>query len=91
MSNRERLVLYPPIEPYWQGRLPVTGGHDLYFEESQRRVLDFYTDGTLRVPAPTSRVWVCNRARYRTNIRFGDPKVWGEDGGEFDLNRLPPW
>ena len=37
MSNRERLVLYPPIEPYWQGRLPVTGGHDLYFEESGNR------------------------------------------------------
>jgi len=26
--------LYPPIEPYRTGRLPVTGGHDLYFEES---------------------------------------------------------
>ncbi len=26
--------LYPPIEPYRTGRLSVTGGHDLYFEES---------------------------------------------------------
>ena len=26
--------LYPPIEPYRTGRLKVTDGHDLYFEES---------------------------------------------------------
>ena len=26
--------LYPPIEPYRTGRLPVCGGHDLYYEES---------------------------------------------------------
>jgi proline iminopeptidase len=25
---------YPPIEPYRTGRLPVSGGHELYFEES---------------------------------------------------------
>lgn len=25
---------YPPIEPSRRGRLPVTGGHELYFEES---------------------------------------------------------
>jgi len=34
MSNRERMSLYPPIEPFRQGRLTVSGGHDLYFEES---------------------------------------------------------
>ena len=33
MSNEVRL-LYPEIEPYRTGRLPVSGGHDLYFEES---------------------------------------------------------
>ena len=26
--------LYPPIEPYRTGRLAVTGGHEIYFEES---------------------------------------------------------
>ena len=25
--------LYPPIEPYAQGRLPVTGGHEIYYEQ----------------------------------------------------------
>lgn len=34
MSNRERFTHYPPIEPYHRGRLPVSGGHELYFEES---------------------------------------------------------
>jgi proline iminopeptidase len=34
MSFRERHALYPPIEPYRQGRLSVPGGHDLYFEEA---------------------------------------------------------
>ena len=33
MSARERLGLYPPIEPYRQGRLKVGGGHEIYFEE----------------------------------------------------------
>ena len=33
MSPRERLGLYPPIEPYRQGRLKVGGGHEIYFEE----------------------------------------------------------
>ena len=33
MSARERLGLYPPLEPYRQGRLKVGAGHDLYFEE----------------------------------------------------------
>lgn len=61
------------------------------FRSAARRFLDFYTVGTLRLPDPTSRVWVCSRARYRTNIRFGCPAVWGEDGGQFDLNRIPPW
>jgi proline iminopeptidase len=26
--------MYPPLEPYRTGRLPVSGGHELYFEES---------------------------------------------------------
>jgi len=30
-------ILYPEIEPYETGFLPVTGGHDLYFEQSGRR------------------------------------------------------
>jgi proline iminopeptidase len=33
MSARERLGLYPPIEPHRQGRLRVGDGHELYFEE----------------------------------------------------------
>ena len=33
MSVRERLGLYPAIEPYRQGCLDVGGGHDMYFEE----------------------------------------------------------
>ena len=33
MSARERLGLYPPIEPYRQERLKVGGGHEVYFEE----------------------------------------------------------
>ena len=30
----ERRTYYPPLEPFNTGRLPVSGGHDLYFEES---------------------------------------------------------
>jgi proline iminopeptidase len=33
MSARERLGLFPPIEPYRQERLEVSGGHEIYFEE----------------------------------------------------------
>lgn len=33
MSVRERLALYPPIEPYRSGWLDVDGGHRIYFEE----------------------------------------------------------
>ena len=33
MSARERLSLYPPIEPYRHGRLKVGAGHEIYFEE----------------------------------------------------------
>jgi proline iminopeptidase len=33
MSARERLVLYPPIEPYRSARLDVGQGHQIYFEE----------------------------------------------------------
>jgi proline iminopeptidase len=32
--SSERRTLYPEIEPYRTGRLPVSGGHELYFEES---------------------------------------------------------
>jgi proline iminopeptidase len=34
MSSTSRRELYPPIEPYRTGRLAVTDGHELYFEES---------------------------------------------------------
>jgi proline iminopeptidase len=34
MSARDRFGLYPPIEPFRRDRLAVSGGHDLYFEES---------------------------------------------------------
>ena len=37
MSSRERLGLYPPIEPYRQDRLAVSDGHELYYEESGNR------------------------------------------------------
>ncbi|MDX2157080.1 MAG: prolyl aminopeptidase [Hyphomicrobiaceae bacterium] len=37
MSARERLGLYPPLEPYRRGRLAVGDGHDMYFEESGNR------------------------------------------------------
>jgi proline iminopeptidase len=30
----QRRTYYPPIEPHQTGRLPVSGGHDLYFEVS---------------------------------------------------------
>ena len=33
MSVRERLVLYPPIEPYRHARLKVSAGHEIYYEE----------------------------------------------------------
>jgi proline iminopeptidase len=33
MSARERTGFYPPIEPYRTGRLAVSGGHEIYFEE----------------------------------------------------------
>ena len=32
--SEQRRTYYPPIEPYQTGRLPVSGGHDLYFEVS---------------------------------------------------------
>lgn len=37
MSPRDRHQLYAPIEPYRQGRLPVGGEHELYFEECGNR------------------------------------------------------
>ena len=37
MSPRDRHGLYPPIEPYRHGRLAVSGGHDLYYEECGNR------------------------------------------------------
>jgi proline iminopeptidase len=33
MSARDRLSLYPAIEPYRSGGLAVGGGHEIYFEE----------------------------------------------------------
>ena len=33
MSARERLVLFPPIEPFRHERLKVSGGHEIYYEE----------------------------------------------------------
>ena len=37
MSARDRFGLYPPIEPYRRDRLVVTGGHQIYYEESGNR------------------------------------------------------
>jgi proline iminopeptidase len=37
MSSREQFGLYAPIEPYRTGRLPVSNGHELYFEECGNR------------------------------------------------------
>jgi proline iminopeptidase len=34
MTTADRLTLLPPIEPYRQGMLRVTGGHEIYYEES---------------------------------------------------------
>lgn len=31
-ARLDRFGLYPPIEPYFHGRLRVTGGHEVYFE-----------------------------------------------------------
>lgn len=33
MSIRQRLPLYPPLEPYRHGRLDVGDGHEIYYEE----------------------------------------------------------
>ncbi len=33
-SSTARFGFYPPIEPYAQGRIAVTGGHKIYWEES---------------------------------------------------------
>jgi proline iminopeptidase len=32
-SPPDRLVLYPPIEPYMHRLLPVSGGHEIYYEQ----------------------------------------------------------
>jgi proline iminopeptidase len=37
MSAREQFGLYAPIEPYRTGRLRVSGGHEIYFEECGNR------------------------------------------------------
>lgn len=34
MTDTRRHPHYPPIEPYMSGRLDVTGGHSVYFEQS---------------------------------------------------------
>lgn len=36
MAANGRLDLYPPIEPFHQGRLSVPGGHEVYFEQCGR-------------------------------------------------------
>jgi proline iminopeptidase len=33
MSVRERQQLYPPVEPFRSGKLSVSGGHEIYYEE----------------------------------------------------------
>ncbi|MEZ5818544.1 MAG: prolyl aminopeptidase [Hyphomicrobiaceae bacterium] len=38
MTARDRLGLYPPIEPHARGRLDVGDGHQIYFEESGNRL-----------------------------------------------------
>ncbi len=37
MPNSSLRTFYPAIEPFRTGRLPVSGGHDLYFEESGKK------------------------------------------------------
>jgi proline iminopeptidase len=32
-ARSQRLVLYPPVEPAIQGRLRVSGGHEIYYEQ----------------------------------------------------------
>lgn len=32
--GRDRVGLYPPIEPYMQARMAVSGGHEIYYEQS---------------------------------------------------------
>lgn len=32
-STSDQLGLYPPIEPFMQGRLAVSGGHEIYYEQ----------------------------------------------------------
>lgn len=59
------------------------------FRTAARRLVSFYTNGTFRVPPPDLKVRT--HGLYRTNIRFGSLAEWGETGGQFDLNRLPPW
>jgi proline iminopeptidase len=34
MNVRDRLGLYPPIEPFHQARMAVPGGHEIYYEQS---------------------------------------------------------
>jgi proline iminopeptidase len=37
MPSHERFGLYPPIEPNRQGRLAVSGGHEIYYEDCGNR------------------------------------------------------
>ncbi len=32
--DQQRVGLYPPIEPFMQARMTVTGGHEIYYEQS---------------------------------------------------------
>ena len=33
MPDSDEIIIYPPIEPFNSGWLPVSGGHEVYFEE----------------------------------------------------------
>lgn len=66
MSFAQDQYLYPPIEPYCLGLLPVDGGHKIYFEESgnPKGLPVFFIHG-----GPGAGCSVDDR-------RFFDPKKW---------------
>lgn len=43
MSSVQDQYMYPPIEPYNQGLLPVSGGHRIYYEQSGNPLFSLYT------------------------------------------------
>ncbi|VTR98637.1 hypothetical protein [Tuwongella immobilis] len=56
-----------------------------------RKLVDSYTQSRFCPPAPGERIWLSDRKRYRTNIRFGNPRLWGERNGSFEPNRIQEW